>query len=216
MTTKRPVKDSPKPKQAKDSGAYSAEANVPDPTEISLAAATLFRKGGNKYTLTNGVEVVFKEAGLKQIRAITDFFNLIANALTPKEIAQIIDLIVGHQTKAISEGRDPLKIDIGSMATEDIVRVALTNLGVASTVLGVAVDALPGLMAAFCNQTQEEIEEMGFDSQQAIILGIVAYNYSFFIRSLLPTFQAFAQAWASENSGKLHIVKKIMTQTAGS
>jgi len=170
-------------------------------TDISLAAGILFDEHDNTVKF-RGREVRIYPATMKQLPLLMKFFQRILDALDKRQLADLIDLFATAQRAAISAGKDPSKVDLSFLTSEEVVGKALGNVSLLMALLAASLEIVPELIATFASIDEDEFGDLTADEGALVVGTVFLVNYHFFSRSLPPTLMVFTKLWASKNSLK--------------
>lgn len=138
-------------------------------------------------------------AKVRQLKTITSMFTLLINRIPEKEFGDLLGSIAAIQKENIDAGRSPFY-----MADENAGKLLLDFLqgrSLIGVLLNSLADVLPEFLCQFTSLNEKEkYEELSIDEFAVIAAGVVAINYGFFTRQLLPTLKSVLQNWRVKKS----------------
>lgn len=176
-----------------------AESSGSEQADEILAVNTLFAVHDGKVSLKNGGSVTVYPAKMGQLGLIIRFFQRIVDSLDKYQIANLIDLAVTIQKKAISEGKDPNSVDLAVLTTQEVTDKAFGNVSLLISLAATVTDMLPELVEAFTDMPKEQVKSLEIDEGLALVGTVFLENYHFFTQSLPPILTGFVRSWASKN-----------------
>jgi hypothetical protein len=166
--------------------------------DMTLAANTLFDYDSfAQPTLSNGKRPQIRPAQMQHLSLIIGFFKDILSAIDQKQMSALIEFVVKLQTKAIVEGKDPNKIDLALLTSDEVVTKAFGQASLILTMFAACADRLPALAAAFSDISAEEYRKLSIDDGVMLTAAILVVNYGFFTRRLPPILTGFIRTWAA-------------------
>lgn len=172
-------------------------------SDLILAASAIFGGSSNSVPTRAGKHAIVKPATMAQLPPILRFFQGVMSGLDPVSLGALVDLVASAQKKAISEGKDPNKMDLTELTGEAVVRKAFGNVNLVTALFASVAEELPALIPEFTNLTTEEYLSMDPDEGIVLTVGIFTANYDFFSQKLPPILTAFMRSWAARNPGTI-------------
>lgn len=186
------------------SAAPSADLALTDARDLELAIVALFEKGDNTVPLASlDRTVTISPAKMWQMKPLMNFFQEVIGRCDGDHLRTLIDSVVAKQQEAIEAGQDPSKLNLRELATSDVVKDAFGHMSLVVSFMHGTFDLLPGFVAMFVDISEEEFGQLDFDEGALLVFGILALNYDFFTRRLLPVFTGYLRSLASENQSAI-------------
>lgn len=174
-------------------------SSVSDQSDEILAVNSLFAVNDGAVTLKSGVTVKVFPAKMGQLALIIKFFQRVVDSLDKYQIANLIDLAVTVQRKAIEDGKNPNNLDLAVLTTQEVTDKAFGNVSLLMSLAATVTDLIPELVAAFTDMSAEKVSELDLDEGLALVGTVFLENYHFFTQSLPPILTGFVRSWASKN-----------------